>query len=69
VFLGGGRAAARLAAVVPVALIVVFIGLLWIVGLFCGDKRRRYVTRISERALEAVQAFFGDGPGPPALRG
>ena len=69
VFPGGGRAAARLAAAVPAVLIVLFVGLLWLAGLFCGDKRRKYVTDVSKWALEALKGFFSDGPGPPALRG
>jgi hypothetical protein len=66
---GGGRAVARLAAAVPVVLIVLFVGLLWVIGLFCSEKRRKYVTRISAQGLQTVQGFFGDGTEPPALRG
>ena len=34
-------------AVVPVVLLVLFTGLLWLLGLMCGRERRRYVTDLS----------------------
>jgi hypothetical protein len=66
---GLGPIVARVAAVLPAVLIVVFIGLLWLIGLFFGDKRGKYVTGITEWAVEAMRVFFGDGPRPPALPG
>jgi hypothetical protein len=69
VFPAVGRAVAQLAAVIPAVLLVLLVGLLCLIGLFCDDKRRKYVTGISERALQTVQVIFGDGPGSPALRG
>lgn len=60
---GDGHAVARIAGGVTATLIVVFAGLLWLVGLACGDKRREYVTHISEHALETVQVFFGTAAG------
>jgi hypothetical protein len=44
----------RVAAVVPVVLLVVFTGLLWLLGLICGRERRRYVTDLSRQAMEAI---------------
>lgn len=56
---GPGSVIARAAAVVPVVLIIVFVGLLWFAGLFCSDKRRQYVTHISDQVIEAIRDFFG----------
>jgi hypothetical protein len=50
---------ARVAAVIPVVLIIMFIGSLWFIGLFCNDERRQYVMHISDRAIAAIQGFFG----------
>jgi len=49
-----GPAAVRVAAVVPVILLVLFIGLLWLLGLMCGRDRRRYVTNLSQQAMAAI---------------
>ena len=47
----------RIAAVVPVVLLVVFTGLLWLLGLIRGRERRRYVTDLSRQAMEAIGVF------------
>jgi len=44
----------RVAAVIPVVLIVLFVGLLWLLGLICGRERRRYVTNLSRQAMGAI---------------
>jgi len=49
-----GAAAVRAAAVIPAVLLVLFIGLLWLLGLACGKERRRYVTTLSQQAMDAV---------------
>lgn len=51
---GGGSAMMRVAAVVPVVLLVLFTGLLWMLGLMCGRERRRYVTDLSQQAMGAI---------------
>jgi hypothetical protein len=53
-----GPAAGRVAAVVPVTLLMVFIGLLWLLGLACGKDRRQYVAKISDQAMRAVSSIW-----------
>ena len=55
---GTGGALGRVAAVVPLLLLVLFVGLLWLLGLACGSARRRYVTTISSQAMSAVGALL-----------
>ena len=56
----------RVAAVIPVILLVLFMGLLWLLGLMCGRERRRYVTNLSQQAMEAIGALLhGPPPAPP----
>jgi hypothetical protein len=62
---GMGAAVVRVAAVVPVVLMVLFIGLLWLLGLVCGRDRRRYVTQISQQAMVTVGVLLH---GPAAVR-
>ena len=57
----------RAAAVVPVVLLVVFTGLLWLLGLICGRERRRYVTDLSRQAMEAIGVLLHGPPAPPPL--
>jgi hypothetical protein len=54
-----GPAAGRVAAVVPVTLLTVFAGLLWLLGLVAGEKGREYVTEISNQAMRAASAMMG----------
>ncbi len=51
---GAGSAMMRVAAVVPVVLLVLFTGLLWLLGLMCGRERRRYVTDLSQQAMGTI---------------
>jgi hypothetical protein len=46
----------RVAAVAPVILLMLFTGLLWLLGLVCGADRRRYVTDLSQQAMERSEA-------------
>jgi hypothetical protein len=55
-----GPAVGRVAAAFPVTLLSLFIGLLWLVGLACGNDRRQYVTTISEQAMRAISAIWQD---------
>jgi hypothetical protein len=68
---GLGPALVRVAAVVPVVLLVLFTGLLWLLGLLCGRERRRYVTDLSRQAMEAIAALLHGPPAPlrPPPRG
>jgi hypothetical protein len=51
-------AAGRIAAVLPITLLSLFIGLLWLIGL-AGDKdRRKYVTEISGQAMAAISSIW-----------
>jgi hypothetical protein len=54
----------RVAAVIPAVLLVLFVGLLWLLGLMCGRERRRYVTDVSQQAMTVIGALL---PGSPAL--
>jgi len=75
---GSGAAVVRAAAVLPAVLIVVFTGLLWLIGLPCNGERRQYVTGLSKQAMGVVgQLLRGPEttspppgrprPRPPAL--
>lgn len=55
---GAGHTLVRAAAVVPVILLVLFLGLLWLIGLSCGKERRAYVTKLSCQAMAAVESFL-----------
>jgi hypothetical protein len=61
-----GPSLGRAAVAIPASLLMLFVGLLWLLGLACGDKRRVYVTTISEQAMIAVSAMLcgstGDTP-------
>jgi fumarate reductase subunit D len=68
---GAGSVMTRAAAVVPVVLIVLFTGLLWLLGLMCGRDRRRYVTDLSQQAMGAIGVLLHGSPAlppPPAPR-
>lgn len=51
---GAVAAAVRAIATIPVVLLVLFTGVLWLLGLMCGRERRRYVTILSQQGLEAA---------------
>ncbi len=57
-----GSAAARIAAVVPVTLMVLFVGLLWLIGVACDERRRDYVTEISKLVMGKAHALLGLPP-------
>ncbi len=59
----------RVAAVVPVVLLVLFTGLLWLLGLICGGERRRYVTNLTQLAMGAVDAWLHETSTPPVPAG
>jgi hypothetical protein len=67
---GAGPATMRVAAVVPVTLLVLFTGLLWLLGLMCGSERRCYVTELSQQAMEAVSVWLRGSvvPAQPGTR-
>src|SRR5215471_688044 len=62
---GAGPAMVRVAAVIPVVLLVLFTGLLWLLGLIRGPERRRYVTNLTHLAtsglLPPARMVVGDG--------
>jgi hypothetical protein len=46
-------------------MLMLFVGILWLLGLACGKDRREYVTAISEQAMRAASSLFhGDFGGP-----
>jgi hypothetical protein len=51
-------AAGRMVAAVPVTLLSLFIGLLWLIGLACGEERRQYVMKISDQMMRAVSSIW-----------
>jgi len=59
-----GSAMLRVAAVIPVVLLVLFTGVLWLLGLMCGRERRQYVIILSQQAMSAVGVLLH---GSPAL--
>jgi hypothetical protein len=46
--------------VVLVILLVLFTGLLWLLGLMCGRECRRYVADLSRQAMDAISALLHD---------
>jgi putative Mn2+ efflux pump MntP len=64
---GAGSAMIRVAAVIPVVLIVLFTGLLWLLGLMCGRDRRRYVTDLSQQAMGAISVLLHGSAAVPPL--
>jgi|HubBroStandDraft_5_1064220.scaffolds.fasta_scaffold143743_1 hypothetical protein len=61
-----GPAMIRVASVIPVVLLVLFTGLLWLLGLMCGRERRRYVTNLSRQAMGAIGTLLHGPPAPPS---
>jgi putative Mn2+ efflux pump MntP len=64
---GVGLAVVRVAAVVPVVLLILFTGLLWLLGLICGHQRR-HVTEISQQAIGAIGVLLHGPATASALR-
>ncbi len=50
----GSSSLVKIAAIVPVVLLVLFTGILWVLGLMCGKERRRCVTTLSQQAMTAI---------------
>ena len=65
---GAGAVIVRAAAVVPVLLLIVFTGMLWLLGLACGEKRRAYVTAVSDRAMGTIEVMLHGRAAIPAKR-
>jgi hypothetical protein len=62
---GAATVIVRAAAIVPVVLLIVFTGLLCLLGLACDEKRRAYVTAISDRAMSTIEVMLhGPATGP-----
>jgi hypothetical protein len=57
-----GSAAVRAAAVVPTVLLILFVGVLWILGLACGPDRRLYVTKVSHEAMAVIGILMHESP-------
>jgi hypothetical protein len=47
---------------VPATLLVLFSGLLWLIGLCCGKERRAYIMKITSQATGTVRSVLSD-PG------
>jgi hypothetical protein len=59
---GIGPAVVRAVVVVPVVLLVLFTGVLWLLGLMCGRERRRYVITLSQQAMNAAGVLLHGSP-------
>jgi len=55
---GSGSTIARAAVVIPLAALVPFVGLLWLLALPCGAERRAYVTTISAQVIQVIQSLM-----------
>jgi hypothetical protein len=66
---GIGTSAIRVAAVVPAVLLVLFAGILWLLGLPCGKDRRAYVITLSKQAMDTVGTLLHGPLEPPPPRG
>jgi hypothetical protein len=55
---GAGAVIVRAVAVVPAVLLILFTGLLCLLGLVCGEQRRAYVTAISSRAMSTIEVML-----------
>ena len=53
-----GPALVRVAAVVPVILVLLFIGPMWLLGLVLSKGRRQYVVEITDRVLQTVEVMI-----------
>ena len=60
---GPSASIVRAAAVVPIVVLVLFVGLLWLMGLFCSKERRGYVVRISSQAMRTLSPLLHGNPG------
>jgi hypothetical protein len=60
---GIGTSVIRAAAVIPAVLLVLFAGLLWLLGLPCGKDRRSYVITLSQQAMDVVGVLLHGSPG------
>ena len=46
---------------VPASVLALAIGLLWLIGLLCGQRRRDYITGITQQAMSAIVGIFHGG--------
>jgi hypothetical protein len=60
---GAGSATVRIAAVIPVILLVLLTSLHWLRGLMCGCERYRYVTDLSHKGMGTIDVL----PRGPAM--
>jgi hypothetical protein len=63
---GSAAAVTKALSVLPAVLIVLFIGLMWPLGLLCNGERRRYVTELSRQAMGVVGQLL-HGPEAASL--
>jgi hypothetical protein len=61
---GSGAVVIRALAVVPVILLVLYAGVLGLLGLLCGRERRKYVVSLSRQAMGTAGMLMH---GPAAL--
>ncbi len=56
--LPGIRVAVLAVLAVPASVLALAIGLLWLLGLLCGQRRRDYITGITQQAMSAIVGIF-----------
>lgn len=57
-----GHGVLRVAGILPAVLLVLFIGVLWLLGLACRQPRRDYVTTLSAQAMTVIGALLHGVP-------
>jgi hypothetical protein len=43
---------------IPASVLAIAISLLWLLGLLCGQRRREYITGITQQAMSAIVGIF-----------
>lgn len=60
--IGISQSLGRAATVVPITLLTLFAGVLWLAGLFCGKERRSYVVKLNSQVMAAISSILSS-PG------
>jgi hypothetical protein len=63
----GIRSALLVVLVLPASLLALAVGLLWLLGLLCGESKRKYITAVTREARGTIVGLF-HGARPPAVK-
>jgi len=55
----------RAATVVPMTLLALFAGILWLIGLCCGKERRTYVVKLNSQVMGAISSILSPSADQP----